>query len=139
MRTFEDNFSDALTDMVYLSHEYCKKSVDKIFVHCLNDANCISSNVFFMKNGIKIKRSEISGITDSDQIKFIQEINNKVKDIKVLCSNNNQSEPTEIKIIYELFSKKMLTDLNYENTYTESENITVQDVFNKWFEISNYK
>lgn len=133
MRTFEDNFSDALTDMVYLSHEYCKKSVDKIFVHCLNDANCISSNVFFMKNGIKIKRSEILGITDSEQIKLVHEINSKIKDIKNLFTNNRQPEPTEIKLIYEVSSRKMSTELNYEKIFKEDDETFVQDIFNKWF------
>lgn len=135
MRIFEDDFSDTLTNMVYLSLEYCKKSVDKIFIYCFNENNCISSNVFFMKDGKKINRSKLSGILDSEQIKFIRDINNKVKDIKVLCLNNNQSEPTEIKIIYELTSKRMITDFNYEKTFTKYENVTLQENFNTWFEM----
>ncbi|MDY4525146.1 MAG: hypothetical protein SPE03_08945 [Treponema sp.] len=133
MRTFEDNFSDALADIVYLSLEYCKKSVDKIFVHCLNDANCISSNVFFMKNEIKQKRSEIPGITDSEQIKFVHEINSKIKDIKNLFTNNRQPEPTEIKLIYEVSLKKLHTELSYSESIMQNEEATVQDLFNLWF------
>ena len=134
MKTFEDSLSMILTDIVDLSLDYCHKSVDTIFIHCSNENNCISSNVFFKKDGKKIKRSQIPEITSDNQKELMHSINEKIKDFEILCANNNQHIPTEIKIIYEVFSKRLKTDFSYEKKYSESSELVVQDIFDEWFE-----
>ena len=65
MKDFEDFFSDILTDIVHFALNFTKNSMDKIYIHCSNEKNCISSNVFFQKDGKKIKRSEIKAVSDA--------------------------------------------------------------------------
>lgn len=133
MKDFNKPFSDILSDMVQLVLEYCGISVEKIFIHCSNEKNCISSNVFFQKDGKKIKRSEIKAVSDVEQRTLIHSINEKIKEIDCLCKKNKQESPTEIKLIYEVSEKHLVTKLNYENLYSDSENLVVQNIFDDWF------
>ena len=85
MRYFEDFFSDILTDIVYFALNFTKNSMDKIYIHCSNEKNCISSNVFFQKDGKKIKRRDIKDVSDVEQRTLIHSINEKIKEIDFLC------------------------------------------------------
>lgn len=134
MRYFEDFFSDILTDIVYFALNFTKNSMDKIYIHCSNEKNCISSNVFFQKDGKKIKRRDIKDVSDVEQRTLIHSINEKIKEIDFLCKNNKQKNPTEIKLIYEVSEKHLVSKLNYENLYSDSENLIVQNIFDNWFE-----
>ena len=134
MKDFEDFFSDILTDIVHFALNFTKNSMDKIYIHCSNEKNCISSNVFFQKDGKKIKRSEIKAVSDVEQRTLIHSINEKIKEIDCLCKKNKQESPTEIKLIYEVSEKHLVTKLNYENLYSDSENLVVQNIFDNWFE-----
>lgn len=134
MRYFEDFFSDILTDIVYFALNFTKNSMDKIYIHCSNEKNCISSNVFFQKDGKKIKRRDIKDVSDVEQRMLIHSINEKIKEIDFLCKNNKQKSPTEIKLIYEVSEKHLVSKLNYENLYSDSENLIVQNIFDNWFE-----
>ena len=134
MKDFEDFFSDILTDIVHFALNFTKNSMDKIYIHCSNEKNCISSNVFFQKDGKKIKRSEIKAVSDVEQRTLIHSINEKIKEINFLFKKNKQKSPTEIKLIYEVSEKHLVTKLNYENLYSDSENLVVQNIFDNWFE-----
>lgn len=134
MKIFEDSFSNILTGMVYLALDYCGKSVDTIFIHCSNENNCISSNVFFKKGSKKIRRSQISEKTSDNQKELIQSINEKIKDLELLCISNNQAVPTEIRLVYEVSSKDLKSDFSYERLYSDFNSVVVQDVFDEWFE-----
>lgn len=133
MRYFEDFFSDILTDIVYFALNFTKKSMDKIYIHCSNEKNCISSNVFFQKDGKKIKRSDIEDVSDVEQKTLIHSINEKIKEIDFLCKKNKQESPTEIKLIYEVSEKNLVIKLNYENLYSDSKDLVVQNIFDNWF------
>lgn len=134
MKIFEDSFSDILTDIVNLALEYCNKSVDEIYIHCSIESNCISSNVFFKKDGKKIKRSQIRERKELEQIQLIHSINVKLEDLEKLFVCNNQTVPTEVKLVYVVFSHKLKSDFCYENLYTGKEDIVVQDIFDRWYE-----
>ena len=120
--------------MVHLVLEYCGISVEKIFIHCSNEGNCISSNVFFQKDGKKIKRSQLSEISELEQKQIIYSINEKILSLRELCVDNKKEVPTEIKLIYEIKTKHLISDFCYENLYSESETLIVQNIFDKWFE-----
>ena len=134
MKGFEDSISDILTDMVGYALDYCNKSVDDIYIHCSNENNCISSNVFFKKNGNKLKRNQIKNQEPSQQQELIHYINKKIKDIENVCIDHKQPIPTEIKLFYEVSSKNLKSDFSYENLYSDSDTVVVQDVFDMWFE-----
>ena len=133
MKTFEDCFFGIFTEIIDLSLDYCNISVDTIFIHCSHENNCISSNVFFIKEGRKILRNQISSRTSADQKQLIHSINEKLKDFELLCINNKQPVPTEIKLIYEISSKNLKSDFSYEYKYSDSPDTVVQDVFDEWF------
>lgn len=134
MKDFEDYFSDILTDIVCITLNFTKIPMDKIFIHCSNEGNCISSNVFFQKDGSKIKRSQLSEISELEQKQIIHLINERILNLKEMCEDNKKQVPTEIKLIYEVETKHLISDFCYKNLYSESENLIVQNIFDKWFE-----
>ena len=133
MEDFNNCFSEILSDMVYLVLEYCTKSVEKIFIHCSNEGNCISSNVFFQKDGKELKRSQFNEISELEQKQIIHSINEKIISLRELCVDNKKQVPTEIKLIYEIETKHLISDFCYQNLYSDSENLVVQDIFDNWF------
>ena len=58
----------------------------------------------------------------------------RLKKWTVYVKKNKQESPTEIKLIYEVSEKHLVTKLNYENLYSDSENLVVQNIFDEWFE-----
>lgn len=133
MDNFEDSFSSILSDMVFLSLDFCEHSVDKVFIHCSNESNCISSNIFFQKENKKLNRNQIKTQSDIEQKNFIHSINSKIKELELLCIANKQNVPTEIKMIYEVKTKHLITDFCYEKLYSNTDDKVVQDVFDEWY------
>lgn len=134
MKKYEDFFSDILSDMVFLCLEYSKGDVDKIFIHCSNENNCITSNIFFQKGNKKLKRSQLINCSESEQKNIIHNINEKIKNLEYLCKINRQAVPTVIKLIYDVTSKNLITDFLYDELYSNTKEKIVQDIFDAWFE-----
>ncbi len=134
MIKFEDSFSTILLDMIYIALEFCDNTVDFIYIHCSNEKNCISSNIFFKKQDKKIKRYEIQGATTFRQQELIHSINEKIKEFEKLCVDNKQAIPTEMKLIYEVSTKNLISDFAYEYQYSNSKDLFVQDIFDRWFD-----
>ena len=89
--------------------------------------------IVFQKDGKKFKRSQFNEISELEQKQIIHSINEKIISLRELCVDNKKQVPTEIKLIYEIQTKHLISDFCYQNLYSDSENLVVQDIFDNWF------
>lgn len=93
--------------------------------------------VFFEKNNVRLKGSQIEEATEKGKKELIHSINEKVKEFSAFCQSNKQNIPTEIKLMYEIDTKRLSSDFNYDLQYINTETSVVQDVFDEWFNLCN--
>ena len=140
-KVFEDYLSDIQKDMVSICLEYANYKVDKVFVYASNENNVISSDCFFEINHSIVKKSKLkeidSALYDTSaqrQIACLKALTNDIKEIAALCRDNNQPVPTEIRLFYDVQTKKAGANYQYDPVVAKTKNGISEDVVNDWIE-----
>ena len=140
-KVFEDYLSAIQKDMLSICLEYANYKVDKVFVYASNENNVISSDCFFEINHSIVKKSKLKEIDSvlydtsaQRQIACLKALTKDIKEIEALCRDNNQPVPTEIRLFYDVQTKKAGANYQYDPVLAKTKNGISEDVVNDWIE-----
>ena len=139
-KQFEDYFSAIQTEWVELGLEYVPDA-DKIFIHCSYESNMYSFNVFYLIDGIVVRKHKINTISgrsyDISAVRQRALLNFGVEELRKmrnLFKEFNREMPTEIKLIYDVKENSLEGDYSYELKHSNTKDLTADDIFDKWFD-----
>ena len=140
-KVFEDYFSEIQKDMLSACLEYAGHKVDKVFVYASFENNVISSDFFFEVNHQIWKKSKLKEIDatvyDSSpkrQFACLDVLEKDIEEIISLCKEHNHPIPTEIKLFYNVQTKKASASYQYDPVVAKTKNRISEDVVNDWIE-----
>ena len=136
---FEDEFSELQADMVDICNEYSCGEAEKIFIYVAYEGLLFAMHFHIINNkilmpgelnnaGLKIEFD----VSDECQEQVLDVLDEDVKKIKTVCDKCNQPMPTEMRLTYELKTKKFNAEYKYENQ--TSDDVSVFDNYDAWFE-----
>ncbi|MCR5837527.1 MAG: hypothetical protein K6G88_13575 [Lachnospiraceae bacterium] len=144
MKVFEDYLSELITDMVEICLEYIEDKADKIYILCGNEENIISGSYFFKIHDKVVKKHKVNDVLLENESRIdasidrMQQVNeiiiNDVKALTKRCKEFNRDIPTQMKIVYEVNTHKLDTDISYDLKYTNTKNKGWLDTFEEWFD-----
>lgn len=145
-KIFEDYFSELQADMVSICLEYAENRADKIYIYCSCEKKVISSNFFYIINGILLKKHKLNDaiklsdngfsydISIERQNAALEIINEDIEEINEVCQKYNREMPTEMKLIYDVNKNSLEAKYRYDLVYSNDSEKTARDVADEWFE-----
>ena len=112
-KVFEDELMDTQSELIALTLNMVGKAADKIFAYCSIEAKSQMFNVFFELDG-KIKTLNEMGIVPSRAMELLRTGTHGLDKIKEVCAKYNYPTPTEIKMIYDVKTKKFNVGYQYK-------------------------
>ncbi len=139
---FDDKMMGIFLDMVDICSEYSQDKSDYIYIYCAYEQNTILAQFFFKVNDLIIKKNKleevlsklgipIHNITDSLQEQALNIIIDDIKSLDNLCKEYSKPMPTEIKIAYDVKRKKTISNISYDNKFSDDKG--TYSSFNDWF------
>ncbi len=139
--TFESQFSALQADMVSICLEYCERKAIEIFIHIICERDSIFTNFFFRMNGGMHKKGmlgdNIGTVSLPRQKEALSIITKNVKELIMLCENNDKPIPTEMKLVYDVQTGRLQANFSYDSVTTNEK--TARDVTEAWFEVNKAK
>lgn len=99
--------------------------------YCSIEAKSQMFNVFFELDG-KIKTLNEMGIVPSRAMELLRTGTHRLDKIKEVCAKYNYPTPTEIKMIYDVKTKKFNVGYQYKEICSAKTNISAGEVFMNW-------
>lgn len=130
-KVFEDELMDTQSELIVLSLNTVGKAADKIFAYCSIEAKSQMFNVFFESDG-KIKTLNEMGIDYSHAMELLRTGTYKLDKIKEICAKYSYPTPTEIKMSYDVKTKKFNAAYQYKEICSAKTNIGAGEVFMNW-------
>jgi hypothetical protein len=144
MKVFEDYLSGIIIDMVEICLEYVEGKADKIYILCGNEDNVLSGSFFFKIHDKVVMKHKVNDVLMESEPKIDVSVDRQmqandiiVKDVEELtkrCKEFNRDIPTQMKIVYEVNTHKLDTDISYDLKYTNTKNKGWLDTFEEWFD-----
>ena len=128
-KVFEDEFMEVQTDMISLCCELTKNTVDGIYVYCSCEGGAREFNAFFTKQGKIVFLHEL-GVDRQTQSNFLDIGLSDLRRIKNICQEYNQVVPTEMKLIYDVKTRKFSASYQYQPVQTMD--IGFMDLMKAW-------
>lgn len=97
----------------------------------INDLSTQRRNVFFELDG-KIKTLNEMGTVPSCAMELLRTGTHGLDKIKEICAKYNYPTPTEIKMIYDVKTKKLNVAYQYKEICSAKTNIGAGEVFMNW-------
>ncbi|WP_455722456.1 hypothetical protein [Dysosmobacter welbionis] len=97
----------------------------------INDLSTQRRNVFFELDG-KIKTLNEMGTVPSCAMELLRTGTHGLDKIKEICAKYNYPTPTEIKMIYDVKTKKFNVAYQYKEICSAKTNISAGEVFMNW-------
>ena len=116
-KVFEDELMDTQSELIALTLNMVGKS--QMF------------NVFFELDG-KIKTLNEMGTVPSCAMELLRTGTHGLDKIKEICAKYNYPTPTEIKMIYDVKTKKFNVAYQYKEICSAKTNISAGEVFMNW-------
>lgn len=126
---FEDELMDTQSELIALTLNMVGKAEDKIFAYCSIEAKSQMFNVFFELDG-KIKTLNEMEIAPFRAMELLRTGTHGLDKIKEVCAKYNYPTPTEIKMIYDVKTKKLNVAYQYKEIC--SAKIGAGEVFMNW-------
>lgn len=140
--SFDKQFKNHIKSMVEICYEYIgrnQKEVDNIYIHC-STREGIAFNFFFCINGTMTSKERVNKELNKkidfsvDQVFAVMDIGTQdLLAIMNLFKKDNREVPSELRITYTPKTKKMQTDISYENIFI-NKNDASQDIMKQWME-----
>ncbi len=138
-KTFEDEITALQADMVDICNEYSCGVADKIFIYASYEG-LLNTDFFYVINGNIFERHKINtsgaaadfDVSPDCQLQVLNILKDDVKKIKSVCDKYGQPMPTEMRLTYEVRTKKFSAEYKYEKQ--TSDNVSVFDNADAWFE-----
>lgn len=140
-KVFEDEFTKAQIDMVSICFEYANYDAEKIYIYGSWENGVLFCDYFFKASGKVLQRHHLNQITGKNydvsrerQSDCLDILFEDMEQIKKACQEFERPMPTQIKLIYDVTSKKMQSEYQYENQYSNVPYKLPEDVAEEWFE-----
>jgi hypothetical protein len=140
-KVFEDYFSEIQADMVSICLEYVNGVADKIYIYCSYESGMIAPSYFYSINGKLVERHKLNDVgsiqydvSPERQKQVFSIIIDDIKTMIKLCDEHKREMPTEMKMIYDVKTRKFKADYSYELIYTNVPDKIADHVANEWFE-----
>ena len=140
-KVFEDYLSEIQKEMLSVCLEYAGHKVDRVFVYASYENNVISSDFFFEvnhkiweKNRLKDIDQTIYDSSVKRQFACLDELERDIEGIISLCKEYDQPVPTEIRLFYDVHTKKAGATYQYDPVVAKTKNGISEDVVYDWIE-----
>ena len=138
-KTFEDEITELQADMVDICNEYSCNEADKIFIYVAYEDLLFAMHFHIINNKIlmpgKLNDSELDinfDVSKDCQKQVLDVLDEDVKKIKTVCDKYDQPMFTEMRLTYELKTKKFNAEYKYDPQFTDD--MGLSDIVNAWFE-----
>lgn len=128
-RVFEDEFMDLHSSIIDLCRELIRDRADKIYACCGIEGRMYTFNAFFVVNGkaLTLKGIDVPHKTKSAFLNIGIEETIKIAE---LCRAYERPVPTQIKMIYDVKTKRFTSEYQYKPM--ETMDIGFHDLFMDW-------
>lgn len=140
-KTFEDEFMELQADMVSICLEYVEDDAEKIYIYGSCEGSITKGNCFFKIDGRVLRKHQLNQVTGKHYdvsperqegcLNIILEDLGKLKDV---CKRYQQPMPTEIKLVYDVATRNLDAQYQYEKVYTDNIYLAPDDMERQWFE-----
>lgn len=128
-KVFEDEFMDLHSSIIDLCREFTRDRVDMIYAYCSIEDGAYSFNAFFTTNG-KARSAWEMDISEEIRDAFFRIGIQETIKIGELCEEYGRPVPTQIKMIYDVKTKKFASEYQYKPM--ETMEIGTHDLFYGW-------
>lgn len=139
-KIFEDIFSEIQIDMIKICFEYVYGSASKIYVHSSYEDNTISCSHFYEIEGRVLECHKIDTISSKYDVSIRRQkqcmdvLKENMKKLIALCHDDGKPIPTDIRIVYNVDTKSLESNCQYELMYSNHQTKTADDVALEWYE-----
>lgn len=130
-RKYEDVFMELQSEFIALCLEVAEQDVDEIYAYCSIEKKSKMFNAFFKING-EIKTLNKLGIGNNLITQFLKTGTNDLEKIREVCNSYNMPTPTEIKMYYDVNSKRYNAEYRYDEVCTSNTGMSAGEVFMNW-------
>ena len=130
-KIFEDEFMELQSGLISLCLELTKGKVDKVFAYCSNEKKSKSFNAFFEVDG-EIKTLNLMGVSIQLVDQFLDIGIDDVMKLDTIGSKYNRPVPTELKLYYDVLTKKFQAEYKYEAVCGATTGKSAGEVFMEW-------
>ncbi len=127
---FEDEFSDIQSGLISLCLEFTNSNVDMVFGYCSIEENSLMFNAFFKRDGKILSARDAA--YDSDVREFLKVGTSDLDKFRVVCAKWNQPCPKQIKMVYDVRTRKFNADISYESRIPYE--LKGNSIFMEWME-----
>ena len=146
-KVFEDYFSETQSDMIAICLEYVENRGEKIYIYCSYEDKVVTSNVFYKINEKIVKKHKLNDANYQSDNPFdvsierqkatISVINDDIKRLIKLCDEYRRDMPTQIKLTYDIKSKSVNAEYQYDLIYSMDMNKDSNDIFEDWIKLES--
>ena len=130
-KVFEDEFMELQSGLISLCLEVTRGKVDKIFAYGSNEKKSKSFNAFFEVNGEIITLGK-SDVPRELAFRFLKIGTEDIQKLDDLGAKYNRPVPTELKLYYDVVTKKFWADYKYEAVCGATTGKSAGEVFMEW-------
>lgn len=139
MKTFEDKITELQADMVDICNEYSCGVADKIFIYISYEFGLYSRHFYKINNLLcrcsKLNQSGLPiqfDVSDECQEQVLNVLIEDTHKIHEVCKKYNHPMFTEMRLTYEVKTKKFNAEYKYDPQFTDD--MGLSDIVNAWFE-----
>lgn len=128
---FEDKFMEVQSDLISLCLELTDSQVDKVYAYASIEKNSTMFNAFFERNGeiLTLKQLNVESRTAMD---FLRIGTGDLERIREVCQQYETQTPTEIKMFYDVKTRKFNADYQYGEVCSLKTGKSSGEVFMQW-------
>lgn len=130
-KVFEDEFMELQTGLIALCMEVTEGNIDKVFAYGSNEKKSKSFNAFFEKNGEILTLRQL-GIHKELIRQFLRVGTEDLVGLDAIGEKYGRPVPTELKLLYDVRTKKFRSDYRYEEICSARTGRTAADIFDEW-------
>lgn len=130
-KVFEDEFMDLQSGLISLCIEVANQKVSKVYAYCSNEKKSKMFNAFFEVDG-EIKTLNQLGVSNKLAFQFLKIGTEDLEKIDAVCTKYNMPIPTEIKLYYDVDSKKFDAKYKYEEVCSAKTGKDAAEIFLEW-------
>lgn len=129
-KTFEEELMELHSECIALCLETVPNA-SRIYAYCSIEKAGNMFNAFFEVNG-EVKTMGKLGVDRKTMMRFLAAGTHDLEKYEELCERCGQPVPTEIKLVYDVHSKKLDTQYKYDEVCASDSDICAEDVFMDW-------
>ena len=131
-KVFEDEFMELQSGLIALCLEALGKiKADKIYAYASIEKKSSSFNAFFNIGG-QVKMLHETSIPDDTQWDLLGVGGNDLEEIRKVCEKYKRPCPTEMKMCYDVKTRKYQADYKYDPVCGAETGICSDDIFDAW-------